>query len=176
LLKDLPSWCEYFFAREVLTFFGRSQRERFNSEDHTERYRLLLALYDCSKQTIHRNLAVLQNAARTKAKDDPWDALRLAQLLSKFEMHVEASQLAEEIRTMQPTTKRHEWAIREAALTELTAKAEVLASMDQVDAALKALEEASRFEAERHKNEQATHFENFIDTFSVANEIAESLT
>lgn len=176
LLKDLPSWCEYYFAREVLTFFGRSQRERFNSEDHTERYRLLLALYDCSKQTIHRNLAVLQTAARTKAKDDPWDALRLAQVLSKFEMYVEASQLAEEIRTMQPTTKRHEWAIREAALTELTAKAEVLASMDQVDAALKALEEASRFEAERHKNEQATHFENFIDTFRVASEIAESLT
>ena len=51
----------------------------------------------------------------------------------------------------------------------------VLVSMDQVDAALKTLEEASRFEAERHKNEQATHFENFIDTFSVANEIAESL-
>jgi hypothetical protein len=176
LLEDLPSGCEVYFAREVLMFFGRSEREQFNSEEHTERYRLLLALYDCSKQTIQQNLSVLQNAARAKGKEDPWDALRLAQLLSKFEMHLEASQLAEEIRKMQPTTKRHEWAIREAALTELTAKAEVLASMDQVDAALEILEEASRLEAERHKNEQATHFENFIDTFSVANEIAESLT
>ena len=175
LLKDLPSWCEFSFAREVLTFFGRSERERFNSEEHTDRYRLLLALYDCSKQTIQRNLAVLQTAARAKAKDDPWDALRLAQLLSKFEMHQEASQLAEEIRTMQPTTKRHEWAIREAALTELTAKAEVFVSLGQVEAALKALEEASRLEAKRHKNEQASHIEDFIDTFSVANEIAESL-
>jgi hypothetical protein len=176
LLEDLPPRCEFYFAREVLTFIGRSERERFNSEEHTDRYRLLLALYDCSKQTIQLNLAAIQTAARAKAKDDPWDALRLAQLLSKFEMHQEASQLAGEIRTMQPTTKRHEWAIREAALTELAAKVEVFASLGQVEAALEALEKASRLEAERHKNEQASHFENFIDTFSVANEIAESLT
>ncbi len=176
LLDDLPSWCEFYFAREALTFLGRSERERFNSEEHTERYSLLLALYDCSKKAIQQNLTVLQTAARAKGKDDPWDALRLAQLLSKLEMHQEASQLAAEIRTMQPTTKRQERAIREASLTELTAKAEVLVSLGQVESALEALEEASRLEVERHKNEQASNVEDFIETFSVANEIAESLT
>jgi hypothetical protein len=176
LLDDLPSWCEFYFAREALTFLGRSERERFNSEEHTERYSLLLALYDCSKKAIQQNLTVLQTAARAKGMDDPWDALRLAQLLSKLEMHQEASQLAAEIRMMQPTTKSQEWAIREASLTELTAKAEVHVCLGQVESALEALEEASRLEVERHKNEQASNVEDFIETFSVANEIAESLT
>jgi len=175
LLPRLPDEFKVVFAREVLSFLARSERERFNNETFTGRYELLLSLFDLSREAVLNNLSGIQQAARAKAKEDPWDAFRFVQLLSYFEMYAEAAKLADEIEASQEKVKRNEWAIRQAKLLGSLTRAEALVELGQVKDAIKNLEQASNLEAEQHAEASARNPRDVISTITVANEIADDI-
>jgi hypothetical protein len=172
LLPRLPKEYTPLFAREVLAFLGRSQRDRYNDETYSGRYRLLLSLYELPREAITNNLSVVQETARAKAKSDPWDALRMVQLLSHVELHSEATRLGQEIVAAQPKTKRYEWIVREATVISALAQVEVLVAEGKADEALKLLEEIALLEGERDENEKARESRDAIDALAVAERIA----
>jgi uncharacterized protein (DUF924 family) len=172
LLPRLPDEYQLIFAREVLAFLGRSHRDPYSDESFSGRHGLLLALFDLPKEGIVANLGSLQEVAHGKAKDDPWDALRMVQLASYFELYAEAAQLGREIAAVQPQTKRHEAAIREATFMGVLAEVESLVVRGQTEAALQLLQDTVPLEAQRNADEKTYDVHNAIDTFSVAERIA----
>ena len=175
LLPRLPERFETEFAREVFSFLERYERERFNDETRTDRYRFLLDLFELRRDSIRMNLSGLRKAAMTKAKDDPWDALRLVQLLSYIEMHQEAAALADEIGAAQEKVKRNEAVIRESRILGNISRAESLIQSGQMKEAIKCLKEASKLETKRHVNAPFSNTRDIIDSLTVAHEIADSL-
>jgi hypothetical protein len=176
LLPQLSERYKSLFAREVLTFWGTSERDRFNDDTYSERNRLLLALFEFPKQIIAENITALNESVRAKAKDDPWDALRLTHLLSYFELHLEAATLAEEVAIVQPQNKRSESIIQEAKIIAGAARAESLIKLGLIDEAIKVLEETSASEAKRHEKIETRDFRDVIDSLTVADKIADELT
>lgn len=173
LLPRLPEKFKTDFAREVISFLGRYERDRFNNEAFTDRYGFLLHLFELPKEAISSNLSGLREASLARAKDDPWDALRLVQLLSYFELHAEAAVLADEIEAAQEKVKRNEAAIRESKILGQASRAEDLIQSGQINEAIKCLEQASKLEAERHARRAVSDPRDFINSLTVANEIAD---
>jgi hypothetical protein len=174
LLPRLPPECANIYACEVIKFFGRSGRDQFNDERLSGRYRLWLSVFELSRDAILANLEEVRAAARSKFKDDPWDAMKMVQLLSYFEMHPEAAELADEIAASQNQTKRNELVIRKASALAAAARAEVKVGQGEAAEALRLLEEANILEAkEPDGGERDTR--DFVDTFTVADKIAEGL-
>jgi hypothetical protein len=176
LLHLLPERYKSLFAREVLTFWGLSERDRFNDDTYSERNRLLVALYEFPKWIIEENLPTLTNTLRAKAKDDPWDAFMLIYLLSHFEMHLEAAELADEVVAVQPPNKRNESVIERAKLIAGTTRGESLVMSGCIDEAIKVLEETSASEAKRHAKAETRDFSDVINSLTVADKIADELT
>lgn len=175
LLPRLPDRFRTTFAGQVLSFFARTKRDYFNDESHTKRYRFLMSLFEMPRDTIRANISGIQEAARARAKDDPWDSLRLVQLLSTFELHDEAVGLAEEIEISQEKTKSNETAISEARILGHVARAESLVGSGRINEAINLLDQASKLEAERHAHIEARGPRDIINTFAVANQVAESI-
>lgn len=175
LLPRLPDRFRTTFAGQVFSFLARTKREYFNDESHTKRYRFLMSLFDLPRDAIRANISGIQEAARARAKDDPWDSLRLVQLLSNFELHDEAAELAKEIETSQEKTKSNETAIREARILGHVARAESLVGSGRINDAINLLDQASKLEAERHALIEARDPRDIINTFAVANQVAESI-
>jgi hypothetical protein len=151
LLSRLPEEYTKTFAREVLAFIGRSQ-SRFNG---TKRAELLLKLYELPREAIVANLSVLQETASKKAKDAPWDAISMVQLLSYFELYAEAAKLAQEILAVQPQSKRYEAVVREATVMRALAQTEIFVAQGKVDEALQVLQQITPSEAQLHENTEA---------------------
>jgi hypothetical protein len=175
LLPRLPESLKIVFARLVLSFLGRTRRDSFNNEAFTERYQLFLALFDLPQEAIAKSLSQLLEAARAMAKLDPWDSLRLVQLLSYFEMYDEAAGLAAEIQAAHEPTRRNEDTIREACILGNMARAELLIGSGMTDEALKLLREASALEAQQYADLTAGDPRDFISTLTVANEISDGI-
>jgi hypothetical protein len=175
LLPRLPPECAVIYSCEVIKFLGRSGRDQFNDERLSGRYRLWLSVFELPRDAILTNLDEVRAAARSKFEDDPWDAMKMVQLLAYFEMHSEAAELADEIATSQNKTKRHEPIIRKARALAAAARAEVKVGQGEASEALRLLEEANTLEAkESDGGERDTR--DLFDTFTVANKIAEGLT
>ncbi|HKC62345.1 MAG TPA: hypothetical protein VKB86_01850, partial [Pyrinomonadaceae bacterium] len=174
LLPRLPDECAGSFACEVIKFLGRSERDRFNNERFSTRYRLWLSLFDLPRDAIHSNLDEIRAAARSKFSDDPWDAMKMVQLLSYFEMHSEAAALAEEIAASQNQTKRNEPVIRKARALAAASLAEVNVEQGEAAEALRLLEEAKVLEAKK-ADDEGRNTGDLFDTFAVADKIAEGL-
>ncbi len=175
LLRHLPAGYESIFAREVFAFLSRSERERFNSEDHSGRYQLWLALFDLPRQAIETTLEELKTTARNKFKDDPWDALKMVQLLCYHEMYAEAAELSEEIASTQNQTKRNESIIQKATAFAAVARAEVLIGENKPIDGLMLLKKAQEMEIERVDGGEG-NITDLFDTFAVADKIAGRLT
>jgi hypothetical protein len=175
LLPRLPPECASIYACEVIKFLGRSERDQFNDERLSGRYRLWLSLFELHRDAILANLDEVRAAAQSKFKDDPWDAMKMVQLLAYFEMHGEAAELADEIAASQNQTKRYEPVIRKAKALAAAARAEVNVGQGDAVEALRLLEEANILEArETDGGERDTR--DLFDTFTVADKIAEGLT
>jgi hypothetical protein len=175
LLARLPENFETDFAREVISFLGRYEREHFNDETFSDRYRFLLHLFKLSVEAIRNNLSGLREAALIIAKNDPWDALRLVQLLSYFEMHETAATLADEIEATQEKVKRNEAVIRESKILSHISRTEFLIQSGQIGEAIKYLDQASQLEAKRHEHLTISDPRDIVDSFTVADEIAGSI-
>lgn len=171
LLGHLPAGCENIFAREVFFFLSRSERERFNSEDYSGRYQLWLALFDLPRQAIETNLEELRAMARNKFKDDPWDSLKMVQLLCYHEMYGEAAELAEEIASAQNQTKRNESIIQKATAFAAAARAEVLIGENKPIEGLKLVKKAQEMEIEKVDGGER-NITDLFDTLTVADKIA----
>jgi len=175
LLPLIPDGYDTIFAREVLGFLRRTEREQFNSEDHSGRYRLWLTLFDVSRTAIENNLEELRRTALTKTNTDPWDALKMVQLLCYHEMTAEAAQLAEEIASAQNKTKRNESLIRKATELALVARGEALIKQNNATDALKLFKKAEELDLEG-SNGTESNTTDFFDTLAVADKIAGDLT
>lgn len=175
LLVRLPKNFETDFAREVISFLVRYERDHFNDETSSDRYRFLLHLFKLSEDAIRANLSELQAAALKMAKGDPWDALRLVQLLSYFEMHEEAAALADTIEGAQEKVKRNEAIIRECRILSHISHAESLILSGQIKEAILRLEQASQLEAKRHDHAKDSAPRDIIYSLAVAEEIADSI-
>ena len=121
---------------------------------------------------IKANLDAIRETIRAKAKSDPWDALKLIHLLSYFEFHEESAQMAQEIASAQPQTKKYETLIREATIMSVLSKAEALVSEGNVGEAIQLLKEAAPLEAQREAEQKAHNARNVIDALKVADKIA----
>jgi len=175
LLPRLLPECAGIYACEVIKFLGRSERDQFNDERLSGRYRLWLSLFELPRDAILANLDEVRAAVRSKFKDDPWDAMKMVQLLAYFEMHSEAAELADEIAASQNQTKRHEPVIRKAKALAAAARAEVNVGRGKAVEALRLLEEANVLEA-READDGERDTRDLFDTFTVADKIAEGLT
>jgi hypothetical protein len=174
LLPRLPPECAGSYACEVIKFLGRSERDQFNDERLSGRYRLWLSLFELHRDAIITNLDEVRAAARSKFKDDPWDAMKMMQLLAYFEMHREAAELSDEIAASQNQTRRHEPVIRKAKALAAAARAEVNVGQGEAAEALRLLEEANILEARESDGGERDNRDLF-DTFTVADKIAEGL-
>jgi hypothetical protein len=158
-----------------LAFLSRTEREQFNSENHSGRYRLWLSLFELSSTAIQSNLDGLRSTALTKSNVDPWDALKMVQLLCYHEMTAEAARLAEEISSAQNKTKRNESIIRKSSSFALIARGEVLIQQNNAAEALKLFKDAEELELKR-VNGGESNTRDFVDTLAVADKIAGGLT
>jgi hypothetical protein len=174
LLPDLPAEYAAVFAREVISFAGRTQPERDNDETLSGRYGLLMALCDLPREAVQANLDGLRATIRARAPEDAWDALLMIQVLSSLEMHGEASRLAGEVARLQPKTRLYQATIRESLLVAGLEAAEEFVARGDPDAALRMLEEVAVLEAERER-ESTDGPGNAADAFAVAHRIAERL-
>jgi hypothetical protein len=172
LLPGLSDEQAMIFTREVVAFLGRTGRERYNDETFSGRYQLLMALHDLPRVCIEKNLSLIQKTARAIAKDDAYDALRLVQLLSRFETHSEAMRLAAEIADAQPRVKRQETIIRQASLSSALEGAEVSLSRGDTETALLLLQDAALLE-EVSEEDLAGETRGAVGTFEVAQRIVD---
>ena len=175
LLDELPEKFKTIFAREVVSFLKRFERDRYNDETFSDRYRFWLHLFDSPREAITQNLSNIREAAQEKAKSDPWEALRFVQLLSYFEMHDEAVALARQIEAAQAATKHNEVVIGHAQLAASAMNVEALLGSEQLQQAINELEQATKLAEEQCAYFARNSSRDTLAAFTVADEIADSL-
>jgi len=171
----LPERYAPIFAIEVIQHLGRCRRDRYNDERYPDRHRLYSSLFDLPRQAIAQCLEAAKATALRLSEEDPWDALKMVRLLTYFEFHEEAAELANLIANEQPKTKRYEGIIRECVLEGSLAAAEALVAKGKQRAAAEVLEEAISLEAERHEQDKGERLDDVIDAFAVADRVARQL-
>jgi hypothetical protein len=175
ILHLLPEQYAPILGRKVIEYLGRSQRDLYSNERFSDRHRLYSSLFKLPRNAVVQCIDVTKTAVLKKAKDDPWDALKLVQLLIYFEFHKEASDLASIIANEQPRTKKYERVVRESLLIGSMATAETLVTVGRPDLAIKVLNEVRPLEAERHEQDENQRIDDVIDTFKVAERVARQL-
>jgi len=124
---------------------------------------------------IAQALDAAKSSAQIRAKDDPWDALKLVKLLTYFEFHREAAEIADFIAKEQPKTKKYEWAIVECVIEGSLAAAEEMIIKGRPDLARVILDEGEQLEVSRDEQDNNKRFEDVIDAFTVADRVSRQL-
>jgi len=171
LLPDLDDSFAIGFIRLACEHLRATQRDRYNNPPYTDRFRILMALYEQPTSLIAKEVEKIKEAARSESDDDPHDAIRFVYLLAHHEMYDDAHTLLSEFVESLDNVRKNERLLRKLEVEGGVLKANQEVADSNSGSALQVLSDLeSKFEAIQNEEDRSRPA---LDTIPVAEEIAE---
>jgi hypothetical protein len=159
------------YVTETLAYF-----ERFDAgedEFYSSEKQLLLSLYDQPLAAITANQPKFKQLIDKLIVDEEWYvAFQILAVLFHFELYQAAADSASDIEKALPTDKSHEWAMNQAKLFAVSARAELYVTAGNSGEALATLDGISTTLTAYGTPQESTDPRAFIEAFSVAHAAA----
>lgn len=171
LLPNLDDSFAIRFIQLASEHLRATHRDRYNNPPHTDRFRVLMALYKQPTSLIAKEVENIKEAARSKFDDDPHDAIRFAYLLAHHEIYDDAHSLLSDLVESLDDVRKNERLLRKLKLEGGLLEANREVSDSNPSQALQTLNDLEN-KLEEVQNEEDRSRPS-IDTIPVAEEIAE---